>query len=273
MSNKVLFVNHGNCKFFNNILNTLSSDGKAMTIKNKYFEINLEFERDHSVLKIPPAIIYISDCEHCDKVIPPLNQFPKSSLRLLLRICPPNEIPEISEELKDWEVDNYAEIININPDTFSTEVSQFFSGERSSLLDDSSLSGGRRLLEALEMTEWPLKITPGKTPTEIKIESMLSLIQQQDFDGNNFDKAFGIMMELKDLIPSLPSEDRHKYAAQIAIAFSQLLGGEEEDFNEEEDNKTESPKIEQKKERLFSDDDDAPANEPFVKFSDDDENK
>ena len=64
-----------------------------------------------------------------------------------------------------------------------------------------------------------------------KIDQLSALLQTDDPECDNFDQAFAIMMDLKSQIPSLPDEQRHDYAAKVAMKFEQMLmaGLEEED--------------------------------------------
>ena len=213
-----------------------------MEIKNKYFEASIVYDFEPSGK--PPAVLWISNSKFCDKTPPVTKDFQDAELRLLLRIVD-DVNSEIPEELKDWEVDNFAEIVNVNMKTLESEIRKFREGHgRSSLLDESLQPAGCRILESLEVVNWPIKASTGKPLIEQKIEKLKALLQNPDPHSDNFENAIQIMAELKGQIPNLPDEQRHKYAAEVALAFqTALFSGieEEEDGEEEEEEKKEEP--------------------------------
>ena len=159
-----------------------------------------------------------------------VNTSKHAELRLLLRIVDESSNEEIPQSLQDWELDNYAEIVNVRLSTLSVELLKFHEGNgRPSLLDMQLQPAGCRILEALEMVNWPIKTTAGKPLIEKKIERLVALMKNIDPENDSFDQAMSLMMELKAEIPNLPDDQRHKYAAQVALAFQSMLEIEEEE--------------------------------------------
>jgi hypothetical protein len=167
---------------------------------------------------------------------PPAGAFSDSELRFLLRIVDETSDRDIPEVLRDWEVDNLAEIVNVNLATLSGEIREFHSGNgRSSLLDEAEQAAGCRILEALEMVNWPIKASLGKSPIEQKIERLKAMLHDQDPASDSFEVAMNLMLELKGQLPGLPDDQRKKYAAEIALAFQAALTAGEEEEEDGED--------------------------------------
>ena len=239
MTNRVCIIPIGDPAPAQDIATILSANGE-LEIKNKYFEATLSFDFDDGGK--PPAVLWVSNASHIDKNIPKNDQYQDAELRLLLRIIDENADEEIPEKLKDWEVDNFAEIINVNMKTFEDEVRQFKEGnKRSSLLDEQLQPAGCRVLESLEMVNWPIKVTAGKSLIAQKIEKLEQMMNNNDPNLDSFDHAMSLLMELKNEIPKLPLEEKHKYAAEVAIIFQKLLSAGEEDENENENDDDEQP--------------------------------
>jgi hypothetical protein len=59
---------------------------------------------------------------------PRASTFVDAELRFLLRIVDETSNPEIPPPLRDWEVDNLAEIVNVNLATLDTEIREFHDG-------------------------------------------------------------------------------------------------------------------------------------------------
>ncbi|OHS95523.1 hypothetical protein TRFO_38331 [Tritrichomonas foetus] len=237
MTNRVCIVPIGNPAPAQDIVMALSQNGEVK-IKNKYFEATLAF--DFEVTGKPPAVLWISHSSHVDIHPPPEGQFQDAELRLLLRIVDSSSNAEIPEKLKDWEVDNFAEIINVNLDTFKEEVRLFKEGnKRSSLLDEELQPAGCRVLESLEMVNWPIKATVGKSRIQQKIEKLEQMLANDDQNLDSFDHAMALMIELKGEIPNLPDEEKHKYAAEVAMIFQKILGGGEDDDDENDNEENE----------------------------------
>ncbi|KAH0788957.1 hypothetical protein GPJ56_007169 [Histomonas meleagridis] len=228
MTNRICIIPHGDPKAAQEVAMTLSPEGKPIEIKNKYFEASLKLDFD--VGGKPPAVLWISDSHYCDKNIPPSGQYKDAELRLLLRIIDESSNDEIPQPLQDWELDNFAEIVNVKLSTLAAEFRKFHEGNgRSSLLDTQAPPAGCRILEALEMVNWPIKTSAGKPLIEKKIERLVALMKNTDPENDSFDQAMSLMMELKSEIPNLPDDQRHKYAAQVAMAFQSMLEFEEEE--------------------------------------------
>ena len=240
MTNKVLFLPLGPIDRFHDIVMSLSPDGSGMKIKNKYYEADIEFDLQESSSK-PHAVIWIGNADYCDSTPPDSSKYEESELKLLLRVCPPSSskhFPESSKKLQDWEIESMSEIINVDPETFDEEVQKFREGNgRSSLLDEELQPAGCRLLEALEMVDWPLKLVSGKNAIDQKIDNLKHLLSNADDpELEGFDHAMTLMMELQKTIPNLPDDERRKYAAKVAMAFDSLFdAAENEMINNEED--------------------------------------
>jgi hypothetical protein len=175
-------------------------------------------------------------------VPPPRGQFEDAELRLLLRCVDSTSQAEIPEPLKEWEIETQSEIINVNLETLESELRTFREGTgRSSLLDEGLQPAGCRILESLEMVEWPVKVTVGSSKTHQKVERLVAMLQDADPESESFAGAMALMMELKSEIPSLPDEERHRYAAEVALAFEAILMNGEEDGEEDEEEKKEEP--------------------------------
>lgn len=239
MTNRVLLIPLGSPASLHGVVGSLWPEESPIEIKNKYFEASIMYDYDKG--GSPPAVMWISNSSLVDKHPPPVGEYPNAELRLLLRILDPGADAEMSEALKDWEVDNMAEIINVNLDTLESEIQQFRNGEgRSSLLDENSQPAGCRIMESLEVVNWPVKASAGKPLIEQKIEKLKAMLANDDPLSDSFEGALQMMMELKNEIPNLPDEQRHKYAAQVALAFeAKLMGMIEEE--EEEEAKEEAP--------------------------------
>lgn len=237
MTNRVAVVPIGDPAAAQDVAMAFTPDGSPIQIKNKYFEATLQFDFDSSGK--PPAVLWVSHSKYTDneKTELPKNVYEDAELRLLLRIVDETSSEEIPERLKDWEIDNYAEIVNVHLATLEEEIRKFHEGTgRTSLLDDQAQPAGCRILEALEMVNWPIKVSVGKPRIQQKIEALTQMLENQDPEMENFDRAMALMLELKSEIPNLPDEERHKYAAQVALAFQKILcvdGGEEEEEEEE----------------------------------------
>jgi len=231
MTNKVCVIPIGDAVAAQEIVTILGPDGNGMKLKNKYFEADLVFDFDYE--HKAPAVMWIGFSHFCDMMPPTVGIFEDSEVRLLLRVCEGKE-DSVPESLKDWEVENFAEVINVRLETFQEEVKDFFDGKgRSSLLDEEQGPAGARVIEALEMVSWPCKMEAGKPQIQQKIQQMVNMLSVDDPECNNFDQAMSIMMQLKEQIPKLPEDEKHKYAAEIALAFQKMLGAEiEEDENE-----------------------------------------
>jgi hypothetical protein len=157
---------------------------------------------------------------------------------MLLRVVSDTSNPDLPEPLRDWEVESMAEIVNVNLETIEEEVRKFHEGAgRSSLLDEELQPAGCRILEALEMVNWPIKVSVGKSPMEQKIERLKAMLNDKDPSSDSFEGAMALVMELKNEIPNLPHDERHKYAAEVAMAFGAILmaGEDEEDDEADED--------------------------------------
>ena len=236
---------------------SLSPEGTGMKIKNKYYEADIQFDLQESTSK-PHAVIWIGNADYCDSNPPDCSKYEDSEIKLLLRICPPassKKFPETSKKLQDWELDSMAEIINVDPESFDEEIQKFRDGKgRSSLLDEELQPAGCRLLEALEMVDWPLKLVAGKNIIDQKIDNLAHLLSNvDDPELEGFDRAMTLMMELQKTIPTLPDEERRKYAAKVAMAFDSLLDAaelDEETINEppEPQNSEEKPQKEDNQE-------------------------
>lgn len=235
MTNRVCIIPIGDPSYAQDVATALSENGE-FEIKNKYFEATLTFDFDPSGK--PPAVLWVCHSSVCDENPPQDNQYPDSELRLLLRVADDKSNSEIPEKLRDWELDNYAEIINVNMKTFESEVRLFKEGnKRSSLLDEELQPAGCRVLESLEMVNWPIKSSVGKSPIQKKIERLEQMLSNKDPNVDSFDQAMGLMLELKREIPTLPDKEKHQYAGQVAMIFQKILGEgieEEEEHNEEE---------------------------------------
>jgi hypothetical protein len=88
-------------------------------------------------------------------------------------------------------------------------------------------------LEALEIVNWPIKASVGKSVMEQKIERLKAMLTDQDPNSDSFEGAMGLMLELKSQIQGLPDAERKKYAAEVALAFQAALTQGEEDEDEE----------------------------------------
>lgn len=237
MTNRIAIVPIGDPSFAQDIVTALSDNGE-IEIKNKYFEAKLTFDFDATGK--PPAVFWICHSQYCDLMPPPSDQYQDAELRLLLRVVDETSNSEIPEKLKDWEVDNFAEIINVNMKTFEDEVRLFKEGnKRSSLLDEELQPAGCHVLESLELVSWPIKASVGKSPIQQKIEKLEQMLSNDDPNLDSFDQAMGLMIELKKEIPNLPEKERHKYAADVAMIFQKVLtiGEEESEEDKEEDEK------------------------------------
>ena len=236
MTNRIAIVPIGDPAFAQDIVTALSENGE-IEIKNKYFEATLTFDFDATGK--PPAVFWICHSQYCDLMPPPSDQYQDAELRLLLRVVDDTSNSEIPEKLKDWEVDNFAEIINVNMKTFEDEVRLFKEGnKRSSLLDEDLQPAGCHVLESLELVNWPIKATVGKSIIQQKIEKLEQMLSNDDPNLDGFDQAMGLMIELKKEIPNLPEKERHQYAADVAMIFQKVLacGEEEESDNEDAGN-------------------------------------
>jgi hypothetical protein len=233
MTNRVCVVPLGDPSFAQQVVSSLTPTGEPITLKNKYFEVTLAF--DFETGGRPTAVIWISSAAFLDSNLPPAGEFQDAELRLLLRVTNPGA-SEIPEPLREWEIDNMAEIIDINLETFETEVRQFVDGNgRTSLLDEKTQPGGCRLLEALEMVNWQIKSSVGKSVLEQKVERLKGMLADKDPNSESFEGAMALMMELRGEIPKLPDAERHKFAAEIALAFQAAMMDGEEDGEEEKD--------------------------------------
>lgn len=237
MSNKVCILAVGDAGPCQDFITAITNDGEKIPIKNKYFECDLSVTSDYK--SKPLAVIWVGFARYVDMMPPNAKAFENCELRLVLRVLEDGNQEEIPEKLSEWEVDAMAEVINIRLSTIDEEFQNFREGKaRSSLLDEEQQPAGTRIMEALELVDWPIKMSAGKPRIEQRIEQMLALLKSQDPECENFSQAMGIMMELKEQIPKLPDEERHKYAAAVAMAFGELLqagGEEEEEENPEED--------------------------------------
>lgn len=233
MTNRVCIIPIGDASAAQDVVTALSPEGKPLEIKNKYFEATISF--DFSPEGNPPAVIWVSYSRFCDLMPPPSGQYEKAELRLLLRVVDATSEKEIPEKLKDWELDNFAEIINVDLSKLDEEIDKFRKGEgRSGLLDEALQPAGCRILESLEMVNWPIRASAGKPLIQQKIEKLEAMLGNKDPHSDSFESAMQLMIELKGEIPNLPDEERHKYAAQVALAFQKaLMAGEEEEEEEE----------------------------------------
>ena len=239
MTNRVCIIPIGDPAPAQDVVAAIWPEGKPIEIKNKYFEAAISY--DFETGGLPPAVMWISHSSFVDKRPPPTGEYPNAELRLLLRVVDASSDADMSEALKDWEVDNLAEIVNVNIKTLDEEIRKFREGGgRASLLDEAAQPAGCRILESLEVVNWPIKASAGKSVIEQKIEKLKAMLANQDPHSDSFENALQMMMELKSEIPNLPDEQRHKYAAQVALAFeAALMAGLEEE--EEEEAKEEAP--------------------------------
>ena len=169
MTNRVCIIPIGDASYAQDVLTALTPDGSPFHIKNKYFEATISFDFDTGGR--PPAVIWICHSRFCDLTPPPTGLYQDAELRLLLRVVDETSQEEMPEKLKDWEVDNYAEILNVNMSTLEDEFRHFKEdGHRTGLLDEPLAPAGCRLLESLEMVNWPIKVSAGKPLMQQKIE-------------------------------------------------------------------------------------------------------
>lgn len=235
MTNRIAIIPIGDSAAAQEIASLLSPEGKPIELKNKYFEASLSLDFDGSGK--PPAVLWISHSKYCDLMPPPSGQYSDSELRLLLRVVDKDSNEKIPKALQDWEIDNFAEIINVNLDTFEEEIKKFSDGSgRGSLLDEEQQPAGCRILEALEMVSWPIKVTAGKPLIEQKIEKLTELMKVNDPECDAFSHAMSLMMELKSEIANLQDKERYKYAGEVAMAFQKMLFANIEEEEEEETN-------------------------------------
>ena len=251
MSNRLCVLPIGDMAAMHDFLTAVTIDGEKIPIKNKYFEC--EIKVDDNYKNKPNAIIWVGFAKFTDMMPPNSKMFEDCELRLLLRVLEDNDKEEIPENLANWEADSLAEVINVKLSSLDDEVQQFRDGKaHSSLLDEVQQPAGSRILEALEMVDWPIKMVSGKPRMQQRIDQMIQLLKGPDPECENFEQAMSIMMELKEQIPKLPDAEKHKYAAAVALAFGDLLGvlneEEEEEEEKEEGEKNEENKEEKKEE-------------------------
>ena len=240
MANRLCVLPIGDMSPMHDFLTAVTIDGEKIPIKNKYFEC--EIKVDDNYKNKPHAIIWVGFARFTDMMPPNSKMFEDCELRLLLRVLEDNDKEEIPENLANWETDSLSEVINVKLSTLDDEVQQFRDGKaHSSLLDEVQQPAGSRILEALEMVDWPIKMISGKPRMQQRIDQMVQLLKGPDPECENFEQAMSIMMELKEQIPKLPEAEKHKYAAAVALAFGDLLGvlNEEEEEEEEKDEKGE----------------------------------
>lgn len=234
MANRVLIVPIGDVGEAQDIFSALCPEENVIHFKNKYFEADVEVFLGE--VENPLVVMWVGSARYCDMVTPYAEGFQNCELRLLLRVVGEEDPQEIPEKLNDWEVDNFGEVINVDISKFAEDVHQFFeNNKRSSLLDEDEPPAGIKVLESLEMVEWPTKLTAGADPVRKKIERMVSCLKNPDPQCDNFERAMAIMMELKNEIPKLPDEQRREYAAMVAMAFSDMMGTEEEEDKKEQE--------------------------------------
>jgi hypothetical protein len=233
MTNRVCVIPLGDTASAQQVVSCISATGEPITLKNKYFEVTLTFDFESGGR--PPAVLWIAPARFLDSNLPPSGEFQDAEIRLLLRVQDPRK-SEIPEPLREWEIENMAEIIDINLTTFEAEIRQFMDGHgRTSLLDEKAQPGGCRLLEALEMVNWQIKSSVGKSVLEQKVERLKGMLADKDPNSDSFEGAMSLMMELKSEIPTLPDAQRHALAAEIAMAFQAAMVDGEEDGEEEKD--------------------------------------
>jgi hypothetical protein len=233
MSNRLCILPIADVSAMQDIVTALSDDGTKISIKNKYFEADIAIDSDWK--NKPLGIIWVGYARYTDMMPPNAAEFENCELRLLLRVLEDGDKEEIPENLADWETESMSEIINVKLSTFDEEVRKCRDGKtHSSLLDEEQQPAGVRVFEAIELVDWPIKITAGKPRMQQRIEQMVTLLKSEDPSCDNFDQAMGIMMELKEQIPKLPDEEKHKYAAAVALAFSEMFGIDGEEEEEEE---------------------------------------
>jgi hypothetical protein len=237
MTNRVCVIPVGDAAAAHDVLTALCPSGTTIEIKNKYFQATLSLDFDCSGR--PAAVLWICHSRFCDVMPPPAGQFQDAELRMLLRVVPEGPSPDLPDLLRDWEVENMAEVINVNLATIDDEVRRFHEGGgRSSLLDEEVQPAGCRVLEALENVNWPIRASVGKSPMEQKVERLKAMLADKDPNSDSFEGAMALVMQLKSEIPNLPHDERHKYAAEVAMAFSAILM----DGEDEEDETDEGPK-------------------------------
>lgn len=245
MSNRLCILPIGDVSAMQDVITALSDDGQKISIKNKYFEAEIAIDGDWK--NKPHGIIWVGFAKYTDMMPPNAAAFEDCELRLLLRCLEDGDSEEIPEKLADWETESMSEIINVKLPSFDEEVKSCREGKaHSSLLDEDQQPAGVRVFEAIEMVDWPIKLTAGKPRMQQRIEQMVSLLKSEDPSCDNFDQAMSIMMELKEQIPKLPDDEKHKYAAAVALAFGEMLGvdGGEEDEEEKKESKEEPKKEE-----------------------------
>lgn len=242
MTNRLVVIPIGDQAPAQDIVTALSSDGTTIPIKNKYYEADIKV--DFEITSRPLAVLWAGAAKFVDVMPPDAKPYENSELRLLLRVIDDDDNEEYPEKLRDWEIDTMSEVINVKLHTLDEEIKNFRDGKaHSSLLDEEAGPAGSRILEALEMVPWPIQTVAGKPIMDQKIEQMVKLLKSEDPECDNFDQAMQIMMELKGTIPKLPDEEKHKYAAMVAMAFQEMMGpiGEEEDKKEEDGDETPTP--------------------------------
>ncbi|EAY10941.1 hypothetical protein TVAG_260270 [Trichomonas vaginalis G3] len=234
MSNKLCIIPIGDYAPMQDFITAITTDGETIPIKNKYFECEIKVDMNYK--NKPVAVIWVGFARFVDMMPPNAEKFQDCELRLILRVLEDGDQEEVPAKISDWEVESMAEVINIRMSTIEEELKNFRSGKaRSSLLDEEQQPAGTRIMESLELVDWPIKMSAGKPRMEQRIEQMVALLKSNDPECENFDQALSIMMELKDQIPKLPDAERHKYAAAVALAFGEMLGvGDEEEEQAEE---------------------------------------
>jgi hypothetical protein len=237
MTNRVCVIPVGDPAVAHDVLTALCPDGTTIEIKNKYFQATLSLDFDSSGR--PAAVLWICQSRFCDLMPPPAGQFQDAELRMLLRVVTDGSGSDLPDLLRDWEVESMAEIVNVNLATIDDEVRRFHEGSgRSSLLDEGLQPAGCRILEALEMVNWPIRASVGKSPMEQKVERLKAMLADKDPNSDGFEGALALVLELKNEIPNLPHDERHKYAAEVAMAFGAILMDGEDEDDEPEDEPT-----------------------------------
>lgn len=231
MTNRVALLPLGDPSAAQEVAALLSPDGRPIELKNKYFEASLSLDFDGGGR--PPAVLWVGRAADVDAAPPPAGQYADAELRLLLRVVS-GAPPPLPSALQEWEIDCFGEVVDVDLATFGAELARFGGGAgRGSLLDEEAQPAGCRVMEALEMVNWPIRVTAGKPLIEQKIEKLTELMAVQDPECDAFGHAMSLMMELKAEIANLPDRERYKYAGEVAMAFQRMLFANVEEEEEE----------------------------------------